>query len=261
MIAYDRRFSLMLSGTALSALIACSMSPEPSQAADAVTAAGPQGPDMGALARDLTLTRNTGGRMVMVMWMPDEFWRAAFKVPGNLPSETIERYVGVIHPYVLLAVVDAQRGITAFRYADTAAVTGETTIEDSRGISYKPLDPEAQDDEIRNLTQMMRPVLANMMGAVGQHMEFLVFANLDKSGNTVADAKATGALVVHVGDVAMSYRLPIGSVLPPVVDAKTGEWFPGNFKFNPYTGSKLIPAPTASPAPAASTGPAAGKTP
>jgi hypothetical protein len=42
----------------------------------------------------------------------------------------------------------------------------------------------------------------------------------------------------------MRYRLPIGSILPPALDPKTGESFPGSYHFNPYTGGKLVPRPT-----------------
>ena len=59
----------------------------------------------------------------------------------------------------------------------------------------------------------------------------------------------------------MRYRLPLGSLFPPAVDPKTGESFPGNYHFNPFTGDKLTPSapdaasphPDAPPAPAPST--------
>jgi hypothetical protein len=89
----------------------------------------------------------------------------------------------------------------------------------------------------------MRPLLANMMGAMGQHMEFLVFPNTDKDGHLLADPRHDGSLTLHLGQVAMRYRLPIGSILPPALDPKTGESFPGSYHFNPYTGGALVQRP------------------
>jgi len=80
-------------------------------------------------------------------------------------------------------------------------------------------------------------------------MEFFVFANDDKAGHPIADPKGNGWLTVHIGDIALRYRLPVGSLLPPVLDAKTGDSFPGSYRFNPYTGDKLLQRPAGGPAP------------
>ena len=47
-----------------------------------------------------------------------------------------------------------------------------------------------------------------MMGAMGQHMEILVFPSVDKAGQPIADPKKDGSLTVHLGDLALRYRLP-----------------------------------------------------
>ena len=159
-----------------------------------------------------------------------------------------------MHPYILVAVMDAHKSITAFRYTDIDNLINEATIEDSHGNTYSPLAPDSVAEDIRNIMQAMRPLLTNMMGAMGQHMEMLVFPSTDKSGNFIADPKSDGSLTLHLGDAAMRYRLPIGSILPPALDPKTGESFPGSYHFNPYTGSKLVLRPTdthAGPAPKA----------
>jgi hypothetical protein len=123
-------------------------------------------------------------------------------------------------------------------------LANEVTIEDSHGAKYSPLPLDSVAEDIRNLIQVMRPLLSNMMGAMGQHMEFLVFASKDKAGNLIADPMRDGSLTVHLADVALRYRLPLGSVLPPSLDPKTAESFPGSYRFNPYTGDKLVQRPS-----------------
>jgi hypothetical protein len=208
--------------------------------------------DQGALIRDLTLTRNVDGKLTVSIWMPDEFWRIALKSSGRMTDKGIADYIAIMHPYILVALMDAQRGITAFRYTDTDTLVNETTIEDSHGSTYRPLAPDSVSEDIRNLIQSMRPLLANMMGAMGQHMEFLVFPNIDNGGHLIADPMSDGSLTLHVGVATMRYRLPIGSMLPLAIDPKTGESFPGSYHFNPYTGGKLVQRPSdthAGPAP------------
>jgi hypothetical protein len=211
-----------------------------SAATEAVSPPAANAMDSAALYRDLTLTRTVEGRMTMAMWMPEEFWRASLRNGGRLTEQGVAQYMAVIHPYIMVAVLDAQRGITAFRYTDIGTLLTEVTIEDSHGAKFSPLAPDSVGDEMKNLVQTFRPLLSNMMGTMGQHMEILVFANADKAGQIIADPKKDGSLTVHVSDIALRYRLPLGSVLPPSLDAKTGESFPGNYRFNPYTGSKLV---------------------
>ncbi len=242
-------FALGIPCAALWLLIGDSFVSAASYAADSAVSSNADAVDTGALVRDLTLNRQVGSRLTVTIWMPDDFWRTAFRNSGNISAQGVEQYLAVVHPYVLIAVLDAQRGITAFRFTDSETLSTQTTIEDSHGAVYSPLTPDAVGDEIRNLTQMMRPMLANMMGAMGQHMEFLVFANADSAGNPIADPKRSGSLTVHVGDASMRYRLPLGSVLPPSLDPKTRESFPGNYRYNPYTGDKLTQTPAPGSAP------------
>jgi hypothetical protein len=217
--------------SAVPALSSAAADPAPAPGADAV--------DFAALTRDLTLTSNAGGRLTMTMWMPDEFWRASFQDGGKLTDQGINQYITVIHPYTLVAILDAQRGITAFRYTDLDTIVNEVTIEDAHGTTYSPLPPDSVAEDMKNLIQIIRPLLSNMMGTMGQHMEIIVFPSLDKAGHLIADPKKDGSLTIHLGDVALRYRLPLGSILPPSLDPKTGESFPGSYHFNPYTGSKL----------------------
>jgi hypothetical protein len=84
----------------------------------------------------------------------------------------------------------------------------------------------------------MKPAMAANAGPLGQAMEFIVFpAKAD--GKPLIDAAQAGTLQVTLYDQTYKWRLPLGSVLPARVDAKTGEEFPGNYQFNPYTGDKL----------------------
>lgn len=213
----------------------------PAAATNTPSATSPDGVDQSALMHDLTLTRNADGRMTMAMWLPDEFWKAAFRQSGKLTDSAIADYVAVLHPYILVAVLDAQQGLTTLRYTDADTLMDEVTIEDSRGATYKPLAPDGVSEEMRNFTQLMKPFMTNIMGAMGQHLEFLMFPSADAAGHSIADPRADGSLTVHLTNMVLRYRLPLGSILPPAQDPKTGESFPGSYHFNPYTGGKLVP--------------------
>lgn len=42
-----------------------------------------------------------------------------------------------------------------------------------------------------------------------------------------------------MSDETFAWRLPLGSLMPATVDAGSGERFPGNSVYDPYTGRRL----------------------
>ena len=83
------------------------------------------------------------------------------------------------------------------------------------------------------------------MGPMGANMEVMLFPATTKSGVRIADATKDGLFIMHVNELAFRYHLPLGSILPPMLDPRSGDAFPGNYHFNPYTGDRLTPAPAA----------------
>jgi hypothetical protein len=77
-----------------------------------------------------------------------------------------------------------------------------------------------------------------MLGSFGKSMELLVYPNR-QDGKPLLDERRPGAFRYTLYDQAFNWRLPLPSLLPPRVDPKTNEEFPGNYDYNPYTGGKL----------------------
>jgi hypothetical protein len=208
-------------------------------------------PDPEALIKDLQRVTRSHDRMTMVLWLPSEFWRASLESEGKMTPQSVDRFVKELEPYVVVAVADGQMGILAsVNFAAPESLRSAVTIEVSEGKLFSALPDSEISPGVRNLTQMVQPVLGNMMGALGTHVAFLVFPGIDKGGHPTVEPSKEGTFVVHVGTVAMHYKLPLGSLLPPMIDAKSGETFPGNYHFNPFTGVKLAPAPPGAAQPA-----------
>ena len=85
----------------------------------------------------------------------------------------------------------------------------------------------------------MKPLIGGTLGKLGESMEFIAFEGRDKNDKRLLDPLGKAMFTVTVGDRDYKWRLPLGALLPPKFDAKTGEQFPGNFEFSPYTGAKL----------------------
>lgn len=92
---------------------------------------------------------------------------------------------------------------------------------------------------VRAATQVLKPLMASMLGKFGDAMEFVVFNDADEHGNSMADPRAKLLVTLSFDQESFTWRLPLVSLQPVRVDPETGDTFPGDFDFNPFTGTRL----------------------
>jgi hypothetical protein len=61
---------------------------------------------------------------------------------------------------------------------------------------------------------MMKPVLANMLGPLGQNMHFFLFPAQTKAGARIAGATEKGHFKIKLGENEFTWRLPLDALLP-----------------------------------------------
>jgi hypothetical protein len=194
--------------------------------------------DQRALVRETQITSENPSELTMVWWLPEQFWQATLR--DRLPANNVDKILEVVRRYTMIAVVDGRIGpLGGMSFIPEDAVRANVTLKDAAGVNYAPLGESAIDPDMKNLVQAMKPVVANMLGAIGQNMHFVLFPTKSADGRLVADPTSKGTLWVIVGGKEFRYRLPLGSLLSPKYDPGTGETFPGNYNFNPFTGTKL----------------------
>lgn len=194
--------------------------------------------DLNSLIRETQQMSQSPDEMTMVWWLPEEFWLSSLSQDASVSPEMMEQFLATIRPYLMLAVLDGTIGaFGGVTYRAEDALRQSTRLRDASGETYTVLPADEIDADTTNLLAMMKPVLVNMLGALGQNMHFVLFRSSD--GDRIADARKPGSFEVVVDDKVFGYRLPLGSVLPPRFDPKTGEQFPGNYRYSPFTGTKL----------------------
>ena len=200
--------------------------------------AAPARAGVAEILRDTQRTTQANGDITMVMWMPQQFWEESMK--GN-PALTPEGRAQVLAPladYALFGVMRAKVGAGGLTDVQPKAELVKNLKLEVNGKAVEPLAPEAIAPGAQMLLSSIKPAMAAMGGAAMQGMEFVVFpAKAD--GKPLIDALQAGTLQVSLYDQVYRWRTPLGSLLPVKVDAKTGEEFPGNYSFNPFTGEKL----------------------
>ena len=182
-----------------------------------------------AVVSETQWVSRTDKAMRFVWWIPAEFWRVS--VPATASREQIDQLVGVLRPYTLIAVAAGDLGpLGGVTWAAEDSVRSQLAILDSGGREYAPVPSDQVSADARNVAAIMRPVLGNVVGPMGQNMHFVYFPSLTPGGTPIADSTADGSFSVRFGSEVHRWRLPVGSLLPSKVCPVDGERLNGAWK-------------------------------
>jgi len=196
--------------------------------------------DLNALTHETQRMTQKADEMTLVWWIPEEFWWATFAQNPTMTKTQTEEFVKVLRPYTFIAVVDGKIGaFGGVTYRTEAEIRAGTQIKDRQGARYRPLSEDKLDADTKNFLSMMKPILVNMLGPLGQNMHFLLFPAKDKNGQNIADAKKEGAFSVELGERRFRWRLPLSSLFPPKICSKCQEKCSGVWNYCPWCGTKL----------------------
>jgi hypothetical protein len=204
-----------------------------------VMSAGARAVELQDLIKETQRSAHESGQVTMVWWMPQAFWTESLNASPALSAEGKAEATKALEDYTFFAVMRAK---TLFGGGLGDSPTREELLKNVRlevaGNVIEPLPPESLAANTQALLMSFKPALARIAGQVGQNMQIVVYP-AQKDGKALLDPTATGGFKYTVYDKTFTWRLPLGSLLPPKFDPKTHEQFPGNFLFNPYTGTKL----------------------
>lgn len=194
--------------------------------------------DFTALIQETQKISQRPQEMSFVWWMPQVFWEGNFEQnPGMTEGQKAE-ILKRLKKYTIFAVVQSDIGtFGSFTHKDKKEI-GENITLFVNGGEVEQLPYIVVDQEVSNLLISMKPIMAQMMGEIGKGMEFIVYPN-EIAGQTLLDPKNEGSFTLTSFGSEFRWRLPLGSILPPMIDEETSEEFPGNYIFNPYNGNKL----------------------
>jgi len=178
--------------------------------------------------------------MTLVWWLPEEFWAASFAQTPQVTATQAEQFLKIVRPYTMVAVVTGDMGpFGGVTYKSESYVRANVRIVDSQNKSYAPLSEEQISPDVKNFLEMMKPVMANLLGPMGKNMHFLVFPGKTAAGAQIASAKGKGHLQIRVGRREFKWRLPLDSVLAPKRCPGCKEKCKGSWNFCPWCGQKL----------------------
>jgi hypothetical protein len=198
-----------------------------------------RGADLQQLVTETQRSSAVDGTVQIVWWMPQQFWVESMNANPAVPAEARTQVLAVLADYTIVAMMRAKAGALGITDPTSKADLLKNAQVSVDGKVIEPLAPEQVSPGAQLVLAQLKPAMASMVGQVGQNLEFVVYPAKGADGKVLLDAAKPGNFTVKLFAQTSSWRLPLGSLLPARTDPKTGEQFPGNYSFNPFTGSKL----------------------
>lgn len=198
------------------------------------------GADISKLITETQRMSQGAKNLTLVWWIPTEFWDASLAQNPAVTEEQRKEFTAVLDRYVVIAVASVDIGAFGGMTPKSRDAVLENTELKIGGSVRAVLDDSEVSPDASNFVRMMKPMMANMLGQFGQGIEFMLYSNVGDDGERLIRATAQGRMNCTAFGNAFEWTLPLGSLLPPKLDPKTGQEFPGDFMFNPYTGTKLV---------------------
>lgn len=180
----------------------------------------------------------------LVWWIPSEYWEVALANDKNVPEDARRDILDAFSKHTVLVVADCEfSSLGALKSRSEEDIAEDLSVTLASGKKLNRSAPEDVSFEVVAILNSMKPIIANAVGKVGEGMHFYLYEGVDGDAKRLLDPRKEGGFTVQLGDSKFVWRLPLGSLLPPKYDRKTGEKFPGDYLFSPYTGEELVTRP------------------
>jgi hypothetical protein len=198
---------------------------------------------IGALTEDTLMASPDDENVAMAWWLPREFWELCLMDEGNLPPELVP-LLGEIDKFVVIAAADGSFSPFGLPKHDSEPeVRRNLRLIDSYGWTHKPLSSQETPGDLTLIFDMMRLVLARILGAVGEGFHFFVFPGKGQAGSRIAQASRPGQFKIKTNADVCEFRTPLSAILEPKLCPLDGAPMSGDWNYCPWHGQVLMLAP------------------
>ena len=179
-------------------------------------------------------------RLLMVWWMPKEFWEVSIALNPVFDFEEARAMLVPLDKYEVVAVVDGTIGTFGdVDFYSEERVRSSTTLKLADGSSLAPVAMSAVDRDVQDILREFRPMLSQLIGPMGENMHFMVFDKTGQPDSTIVDTMNIGTLRVISNGKEAVFTTPLPSLLKDKSCPSCKRTFRGDYTFCPYDSSDL----------------------
>jgi hypothetical protein len=180
------------------------------------------------------------GRVDTVWWIPTIFWLITNSQDPTVSQSDFEDLARVLDPFIIIGTVAGNIGpFGGVSFRSKAEVEEHLTCITSEGKQLKIVGMDEVNADVKNLLSVLKPVLTNVVGPMGENMHFFLFPSRDESGSFYADPTMNGFFSIELGNDTYTWKLPLASLLTPKTCPKCGEELSGAWAYCPWDGATL----------------------
>ncbi len=188
---------------------------------------------------ETTLTHQDATHIAMVTWWSKSDLKDI--LPDDTDPAEMAKFVAALQGYAIFGLVDVKLTSTDISASDAARAALRSSARLTLGDrpARSPVREADLPERVRHELELIRPTMSNVLGKFGGAIEFVVFKDGDANGVSLADPAGNVDVVLAFDQESFSWHLPLVSTLPLRIDRATGDTFPGDYEFSPFTGHKL----------------------
>ncbi len=198
-------------------------------------------PDYNTFLKQTQISNSNDGRVDIAWWIPTEFWKIALRKQPDVTEEQIDNVIQLLEPYVIFAIVDAKTGeFGDFIYTSFDSLENKVSAIGNNGKTIEPLAYDELSVGVQSLLSMVKPILKNAMGQLGENMHFFVFEDISKKNKRNFDPMKVGLISVKVVEKKYEWKTPVHALLPLKKCPEDNVELNGAWSYCPFHGNKLI---------------------
>jgi len=109
-----------------------------------------------------------------------------------------------LRKYTVILVGVGKVGLGNINWISEPELRSNLRLRDAAGNDYEPVQKVSGDAE--GLASIIKPILANMLGTMGQNVQIYFFPGTDKMAKPIADPLAPGRFSVVITKLISSAR-------------------------------------------------------
>lgn len=177
--------------------------------------------------------------MRMVWYIPVEYWEATFSNDPSISDDEVKEIIDILDDYELFFVIDGVIGTFGnVRYQPRSEIKRNLRLHAPSG-EYYPLDDNEINGDAKSMMTIMSPILASMMGTMGENMQFFFFKGKNKNKRLI-NPTGNESFKVQVASEMFEFNLPLASLLPPKFCPEDNAKMKGTWIYCPFHGTTLV---------------------
>jgi len=188
------------------------------------------------LINDTQYSNDSSDDIEILWWLPTEYWQVVFAQDEMTSASEAQMLVELLEEYTIIIVIKGKVGLFG-----GVSFAQRSEIEDLISVSYNDTklsltNEDKLEPDFVNFISMIKPIMKNIMGPMGENMQIFVFENRHKD---VINAKENGTVKMTLGEFNKDIDLPLSSLLMQKVCPTDKKLLNGIWTYCPFHGTEL----------------------